>query len=195
MNYDFSKLSYDISELKPHEKVIDKFKDLADQDEFSDPNNDHLLRIAILLVDPYSPFVKTYNTIEQRVAKIFEYLDIKDHILLGKVTTFTEDRISAMIGKLFMLINHYEYQAWYSLWVLYQQVCKRMQDPLDKDDINKDIENKLKVQKQSEEIKNLLLTKEVSLFKDDKLKRLIVSNTAKTISNYAEKYAEDHTVI
>lgn len=196
---DFSKLVYDISKIPTGESVIDFFPELGAYTEFESAKDDNEIKIAILLSDFESPFIKIKD-IKQKSLAIFKYLNIElnskvNKDLFEKVLNYQHERIFGICGSYLQIQNNHDFTHWWNLNQLYYSLMIEMGKPREtNEDVSRYVDRKLKIQKQSEPIKNDLLKVEAELFSDSKMKMAIAKSKITQIRTSAEKNAQINQV-
>lgn len=200
LEFDTSKCTYDVAKISKHQKIIEVYPELSAYDEFMAAENDNEIKIAILLSDFESPFVKIKD-VKQKTIAIFKYLEIpltgsRMNDLFEKVVNYQHERIFAICASYLQIQNNHDFTHWWNLNQLYYSLMAEMGKPRGKEeDVSRYVDRNLKIQKQSEPIKNDLLKIEAELFSDSKMKMAIARSKITQKRNYAEMYADQNSVI
>lgn len=201
VEYDFSLCMYDISVKGDLLKI---YPELNAYEEFVAAHNDNEIKIALLISDEGSPFLKVKD-FKQKLLSIFDLLEIslkndKGKQLFNEILNYANERIAAMCGLFLELQNNHDFTYWWNTNQLYYSLMSEMGKPREKDKdgklepIKDYVDRKLKIQKQAEPIKSDLLNVEAELFSDSKMKASIAKAKIKKIRTYAEMFADENSV-
>lgn len=197
-SYDFSKCMYDISG-PVRGGLLKAFPELSAYEEISNAHDDNEIKIALLITDEGSPFLKVKD-LKQKLLAIFDYLEIalnndRSKLLFNEVLNYTNERIAAMCGLFLQMQNNHDFTYWWNTNQLYYSLMNEMGKPKGKDeDVGKYVNRKLAIQKQAEPIKNDLMNIEANIFSDSKMKAAIAKSKLRLTRSYAEMFAEDNAV-
>lgn len=199
MTLDHSNMTYDLSLLEEGQKIINRFLELAEYEEFNNPEDDDLLKWVIYLCDIGSPYLKQHRNFFKRAKFVQKELNIKNDLLTsfidGTLQLNPQDdwfriKVNAMIYKYFIIMDEGTYTTWLSLFLSFHEMQMFTQISLDYTD--KDYERKFKTK---EEVSRRLPDKQKQLadyerivFADTTIKQIVTKQVAKVIS-WPEKMA------
>lgn len=195
---DFSKLRYDIS--KPG-FLIDNYPELGEFREFTKQTDDIYLKLAVLISDEESPFVRTEKDYTKIIIRSCEFLKIDDFDFIQALVMGSSmldsannqaDKVRQFVHLLFTTLNNWAYQVWYNMMFSFHESSLVIRTPLSPDD--KDYETKAgKKQvmlKQMPTMQKDLVNYEAQIFPNTIVKKIVTQKTA-VITNWPEKMAKD----
>lgn len=192
---DFSKMLYNISIIPENELAIEFFPDLANFDEYKNPNNDKILRVGFLATDQESPFVKSEReNYEARLTKIFDYLKIKDDKLLGKLITGSNEDYENIVNRFFIQCDNLAYIMWSNKLRMFHYIGQMLRKEPDAEDVVGDMTKRAVLDVKLKDIYNDLVEYESVIFTDTPTRRKVRNVLTKLIQP-AEKYAVNKTVV
>jgi len=200
MSHDLSKLYVRIDEAKPDAPLVDQFSELGAFPEFNNAVDDNEIKIAILLGDIDSPFIRIRDR-ETMLRSIFEYLQIpiktKSQIeFFNEVLHYKHIRVIGCWVRYIQILHDTDWTDWVMAQQTYNFLLFQSQIPKDKDEgDDKYLDRRLKIQANIKKIGADLKAIEAKLFPDSKAAREAGLYEMKLISTYAEKYAEENTAI
>lgn len=194
--FDLSKCMIDISKVKPGQKMIEAFPELSVYVEFNSVQDDNWIKLAILLADLDSPFLKIKEN-DLRVRAIFDFLEIgmktpKALEYFDRVLNYKHEAVFDCCSKYLQMQDNDSFASWWSSKILYYELIKEKNKPKESgDSIDVYINRKFKIDDNLEKIAERIRVKEVLLFKDTKMRRAVANAELKKIKTYPEKFAEE----
>lgn len=187
----FDKLRYRIDLVPADELVISHFPELSEHKEFSNPEQDKLLRLAIFATDEGSPFVQTQrDDYEKKIKKTFEYLKITDDTLFGDVINGIHPVFVAMVNRYFIMCDNLAYVMWSDKLRNFHFIGLALREPPKMDNLSADMAKRAALGKQQQDIYRELIELEEKIFPDTFTRRLIKEQVAK-ILQFPEKFARE----
>lgn len=148
-------------------------------------NEDNMLRVAILFIDPESILYKEKD-FELRLRKSLSMLNIPEDskALIAAAINGNSKEWQEVMYEYFRLVHNTTYEAWWSLLQSFHQLNKSLRSN------NVKVRERLLVFKEIKAIKEQLLNLEYDLFQDEHIKRAIAKSALdSSLQGYAEKYA------
>lgn len=198
VEFDTSKCLFDPSKFGGKKRIQDIYPETSAYEEFTGSFEDEI-KIAILLSDFNSPFIKI-TEYKPKVTSIFDYLkldrkDKKYEILFNHLVTFNELRIFSICALYIQIQNNDDFAYWWNLSQLFYSLMSEMGRPRDKEtSVINDVNMKLKIQKQADEIKNTLRECTIDLFGSTEMKMAAARAKLNQTRTYAEMYAVENSV-
>lgn len=195
MTEQFSKMRYDVS--KPG-LLIRNYPELEDFREFKNPLDDELLKLAVLISDENSPFVKEKDYM-RIVLSACDYLKITDNDFTKKLIVGGDsgkaDKVRKFVHLLFTTENNWAYQSWYNFLYAYHESSLVIRTPLDPSESKYEerAKNKQVLLKQLPSMQRDLISYEQQIFPNSIVKQIVTQQTAK-VTNWAEKMAKEQPV-
>lgn len=187
---DLTTLKYDISLVPDGKCVIDKFPDLATYKEFSNRDNDHLLKIAFLATDEGSPFLKKdRDDYEKRITSIFDYLKLDDKELLSSIVLNSNEDYSAIVNRFFVMCDNLAYVMWSDNLFNFHMIGVALRQPPSMNNMIADMEKRAKLQNQRILLHEQLVELEQKIFPDSTTRKIARKEVAK-ILQFPEKMAQ-----
>lgn len=193
---EFNLLRFDPS--KPG-KLIDNYPELLEYKQFSNPEDDIFLKLAILISDEQSPFVRKERNFRGIVVTAGDYLgipeSIQDDLINGNLTDIV-GKIIDMQSVYFAMFNNWEYQSWWDMCFQYHRNSLLLRTPIDfsDKDYEKKSETTQKIRIHQKSLQADLIQYENLIFPaGTNLKKIISSNAAKKITNWPERMAKDYS--
>lgn len=200
MTYDCSKLLVDFTQCPKGVRLTKYFNELAAYTEFTQQQDDNVIRIAILTSDADSPFWKMRGDREIMIKSIFEFLDIGVQNTIGKeflkkVITYSHEGVAECWCAYLQL----QYNIDFSDWAISKQTYDLLiSESLRPRDVNEDAVSyanwRVKLRNQIRILGDDLKEIEPKIFKDSKMARPVAAVEAKKIKGYPEKYARSLNV-
>lgn len=192
---DFSKLRHRIDLIPLTELVIDHFPELAEYKEFSNPDQDNLLRISIFATAEGSPFVKQEREdYEKRLIKIFEYLKYKDARLISKISLGEHSDYESIVNKYVMFCDNLAYVMWLNKLRMFHYIGIALRKPMDMDNPVSDMQKRAALDKQLQDVYTSLIEYEAQVFSDIPTRKKLRQQVAKLLQP-AEQFAQAKQVI
>lgn len=194
--FDLSELQYDFTLVPPKMAIVDYFKELKVFSEFASCQDDNDIKIAILLTDKSSPFVKIKDTTQRAVA-IFDFIGIIDKTKFNSVIDYTNKTIFLICSAYLQMQNNHLFALWWNTNQSFYMLINEMSKPLLKSeakDIPKEVAMRLNIQKQADNIRQDLLKIEAELFSDSAMKHAIALSKITKMRTYPEMYAISNQV-
>lgn len=194
-DFDLSKCLIDFSILKPGQKMVQAFPELSVYPEFK-VQDDNWIKIAILLADFDSPFLKIKEH-DLKVRAIFDFLDIglktqKAKEYYDQVLDYKHEAIYACCSRYLQMQDNDAFASWWSSKVMYYELVKEKNKPKEQaDSIDTYINRKIKIDNHMETVSKRIQDKELLLFKDSKFRRAVAQAELKKITTYPEMFAQD----
>ena len=193
---DFSKMVYDVSKAG---LLIVSYPELGDNRAFMNPEDDLYLKLAVLISDEESPFVRKEKDYTRIITGACDYLNITDFdfiqaLAIGNYHAEAE-KVRQFVHLLFTSLNNWAYQVWYSMMFSFHETALVIRTPLSAED--KDYEAKaLKKQamlKQMPSMQKDLVNYEAQIFPNTIVKKIVTAQTAK-VTNWPEKMAKEQPI-
>lgn len=191
---DFSALAYDIS--KPG-LLIDNYPELKYFEEFSDPKDDLLLKLVVLITDENSPIVRLEKNFTGIVVGACKYLKIEDNFLIECLIMGyghdDVDKVFNMQCSYFRHTSNWEYNTWFDLMFQYHENSLVLRTPLNASDrdYEKKAETKQKIRNHQIELQKTLVQYENQIFPSGtNIKKVITKHVSK-VTNWPEKMARE----
>lgn len=192
---EFDKLRYRIDNVPATKLVIDYFSELKDHEEFSNPEQDQLLRIAIYATDEGSPFVKLEREdYEKRLLRIFDYLNIRDIAPITGLALGTDPDYEKIVTKYLMQCDNLAFVMWYNKLRMFHYIGHALRQPPNMKDIVSDMNKRAQLDNQLQIIYSGLIDYESQIFTDIPSRKKLRKQVSKLLQP-AEQYAVDKTVI
>lgn len=196
MIMNFADLVYDVS--KPG-LLIDNYPELKYFDEFSDPADDQLLKLVVLMTDENSPIVRVEKNFTGIVSAACKYLKITDQNFIESLVmgygSEEIDRVFTMQCAYFRHLNNWEYNTWFDLMFQYHENSLVLRTPLNASDrdYEKKAETKQKIRNHQLELQKTLVQYENQIFPQaTNIKKMITKHVAK-VTNWPERMAKDYS--
>lgn len=191
----FDLMRYDISDLGKNQTVISKYPELAEHNEFKDPKNDTLLRVAMFCTDEKSPFVKLEREdYERRLVKVFQYLGVIDDGLMIELSLGKNKIYENMVNRYFMICDNLAYVMWSNKVRMFHYIGMSLRKAPDLDNMLTDMTNRAKLDTQLKTIYNDLVEYESQVFTDIPTRNKIRKQLAKLLQP-AEQFAVSKQVV
>lgn len=188
---DFKELKYRIDLIPKEELVIEHIPELVDYKEFSNKENDMILRIAFLATDEGSPFLKKdRDDYEKRINAIFDYLKIDNKGLLEAIIINKNKDYSLIVNRFFILCDNLAYVMWSNMLFNFHLIGVALRQPPDMDNMIKDMDSRSVLQKKQKEIHEDLVTYEAKIFSDTATRKMVRKEVSKIIQ-MPEHYAKE----
>jgi hypothetical protein len=200
MSHDLSKLYIKFHEAIPGKKLTEQFSELSAFPEFNNVLDDNEIKIAILMGDIDSPFIRIRNR-ETMLNSIFDYLDIptkikSDQEFFKKVLHYKHSGITGCWVRYIQILHDTDWTDWTMAQQTYNFLLFESQSPEEKDEgPDKYLARRLKIQESIKKIGIDIKLIESKLFPDSKSAREASLYENKRIFTYAEKYAKENTYI
>ena len=195
MDYNFEKLRYRIDLVPIDELVIDKFPELQEHEEFSNPDLDKILRVGIYATDEGSPFVKLEREdYEKRLLRIYDYLKIKDISPITGLALGTDSDYEKIVTKYLMQCDNLAFVMWYNKLRMFHYIGHALRQPPNMKDIVSDMNKRAQLDAQLQVVYNGLLDYESQIFTDIPSRKKLRKQVSKLLQP-AEQYAVDKQVI
>lgn len=200
-DYLLDKLLIDFSKCKRGEKIIDKYPELKSYKEFTQQQDENIIKIAILTSDADSPFWKLRGDRELMIKSIFEFLEIGTVNLRGKeflknVTEYKHEGVSACWCAYLQLQFNIDFSDWCITKETYDMLIQESNRKREDDeDVVKYSQWRVKIRDQIRQLGDDLKAIEPKIFKDSKMARPVAMEMVKKIKNYPEKYAQKGSLI
>lgn len=193
---EFGLLQFDPS--KPG-KLIDNYPELLEYKQFTNPEDDIFLKLAILISDEQSPFVRKERNFRGIVVTAAEYLGIpetiQDDLIYGNLT----DKVAKIIDMqsvYFAMFNNWEYQSWWDMCFQYHRNSLLLRTPIDfsDKDYEKKSETTQKIRIHQKSLSADLIQYENLIFPaGTNIKKIVSKEAAKKITNWPERMAKDYS--
>lgn len=198
-DFDLSKCLIDFSKIKPGQRMIEAFPELSAFPEFKLVQEDKWIKVAILLSDFDSPFLKIKDN-ELRLRAIYDYVEIglktqKNQEEFQEVLEYKHIIVIDCCSRYLQMQNNHDFASWWSSNLLYYELIKEKNAPKSPgDSIDVYTNRKLKIEDNLERILVRIKEKEAMLFKDSKMRMAIARSQVQKIKTYPEQMAEENTV-
>lgn len=193
--YDCSKLLVDFTQAPKGIRLIEHFSELNAYQEFTQQQDDNIIRIAILTSDADSPFWKLRGDREIMLKSIFEFLEIGMLNLKGKefyqkVLDYKHEGIAACWSAYLQM----QYNIDFSDWAISKQtydmlIAESNRQRAEGEDAVNYANWRVKLRNQIRLLGDDLKQLEPKIFKDSKMARPVALEEVKKIKGYPEKYA------
>lgn len=196
----FDDLYFDVSKFGDKKPIDKVYPELSAYKEDIKNINWKEWKVAVLIIDIGSPFVKIKDPV-QKINSVFEELGFdrekKDEVIYKD---YIEQRQSGIIDACSFLIeyfNNHKFAAWYEMNKTYYELNRAISKKLDptSDRYDKDLDRKINLQAKADIMINSLTKYEVDLFGSASMKADAVYKSKKRRKmNWNEKYADDNQV-
>lgn len=191
----FAQLKYRIDLVPKDQFVIDHFPELADYKEFSDKENDLILRIAFFATDEGSPFLKKErDDYEKRITAILEYLKVDDSELLNEIVINVNQAYSSIVNRFFTLCDNLAYVMWSNMLFNFHMIGVALRQTPDMKNLTVEMDKRAKLQSQQADLHEKLISYEAQIFADTATRKMIRKEVAKIIQ-FPEKMAMEKSPI
>lgn len=193
MKFDTSECYFNPSRFGGDTKIQDVYPESSAYTEFLSPEED--IKIAILLSDFKSPFLKIKDH-KQKVQMIFKFLGINTKTgrykkVLEDIEDFRDRSIYPLCAIYIQIQNNEEFSYWWNLSQLYYELMAEMGRPREQgESLDRNVNMKLKIQKQADEIKETLSDCSVNLFGTSEMKMAVARAKLEKTRTYPEMHAE-----
>lgn len=176
-------MRYDPNCKEPIEERYPTLKGITDDDK--------LLRFVLFMIQEDSPFLLAdIDDYEKRLEKVSKHLNADyPNILNGENLEYNK-----VCHSVFSRMDNIAYVIWQSKLINFQQLTMFLRSPLNVDDMEKSINQRLNVEKQLPIIHKALVDYEKQLFPDVYTRKVIREETSRLLQ-FAEKHAVSKTVI
>lgn len=191
---DFEKLPYDIS--RPG-LLVENYPELTYYGEFSDPADDKLLKLVVLITDENSPFVRSEKSFTGIVTSACNYLGLGDPYFIDLLVTGHSseetDKVFSMQCAYFRHLNNWEYNTWYDLMFQYHENSLVLRTPLNASDkdYEKKAETKQKIRNHQVELQKTLVQYESQIFPTNTNTKKVITKHVAAITNWPERMARE----
>jgi len=153
--------------------------------------DDKLLRVVILMISEDSPFLQAdRDDYDARLAKVLKHLKAEyPDILSGENKEYNK-----IATALFMMMDNLAFVIWQSKLINFHQLTMFIRSPMNTDDIEKSVRERLNVEKQLPAIHKSLVDYERQIFPDAQTRKVVREETARLLQ-FAERFAESKTTI
>lgn len=168
------------------EPMIQKYPSLA-----GITKDDKLLRVVLYMIQEDSPFLlDDKDNYEARLEKVQKHLDSDyPNIMRGENMDYNHIATS-----LFMMMDNLVYVMWQSKILNFAQLTAFLRKPLNVDDIEKSVRERLNVEKALPEMHKSLVEYEKQIFPDTHTRKVVRQETARLLQ-FAEKNADPKQVL
>jgi hypothetical protein len=153
--------------------------------------DDKLLRVAIWMISDDSPFLLAdREDYASRLKKVLKHVGAEyPRIAEGENLEYNKIATS-----LFMLMDNLAYVIWQSKLINFHQITSYIRQPMDIDDMERSIRERMNIEKQLGDIHKSLVDYEKQIFPDSETRKVVRQETARLLQ-YAEKNAMQKGVI
>lgn len=153
-------------------------------------NDDKLLRVVIWMISEDSPFLLAdREDYESRLAKVLKHVDAEyQRIAEGENLEYNK-----VATALFMMMDNLVYVAWQSKLINFHQLTMFLRSPLNLDDPEKSIKQRLDIEKYLPDMHKSLVEYEKQIFPDTHTRKIVRQETARLLQ-FAERFAVNKQV-
>lgn len=197
--YDLSKCMINIEEVKPGQRMVEAFPILYNFPEFKRVQQDKFIKIAILISDFKSPFIRIKDP-KIKVESVFDFLELGLNTKSAQkefedIYLFRHETVIDCCCRYIQMQNEHEFSSWWSQNLLYYELQRENSKPRGKDeDINVYTNRKIRIDESLEKIGKKLQEKESILFGDASMKKAIALSLLNKIKTYPEMLAMEDTI-
>lgn len=179
--YDFFKRKKVFKEL-PKEKA---YKDWMHHDL------DLLLKVIILMVDTESPLADEADFDHRKIQSVLVLKANRNARVLKEVDS-EGIFFSFLVYEFFKSISDMDYESWYSLKMLYHELCRQARRPMSPNADAGEINARAKLPTAIASTEAELKAKQVSLFKSKRLEKILINESARDeVGGWPEEFAEE----
>lgn len=199
MEYQCDKLLVNFTTCPKGKRLVDHFPDLHAFEEFTQQQDDNVIKIAILTSDADSPFWKLRGDREIMIKTIFEFLDIGMVNLRGKefyknVMDYKHEGVVQCWSAYLKMQYNVDFTEWAITKQTYDMLIGEAGRPQAEGEKMENYANwRVKVRNQIRDLGADLKKIEPLVFKDSKMAQPVSVAVIKKIKNYPEKYAKQFT--
>lgn len=198
---DTSKLLLDFTKCPKGTKLINFFPELTSFKEFLEQKDENIIRLAIALTDPESPWLKIKDR-ESMVKSVFEFLNIDTTLksnakFYEDVVNYHHEQVGICKARYLQIIHNVDWTEYVMTRETFDFLTMEANRPMDKDEnrdkyLQRRVTLKTQIQNAGKDLKKI----EAIIFPDSKAAReaALLESKGKIVS-YPEKYAQDRTVI
>lgn len=196
VSFNCEKLLIDFTKVKRGVKIIDHYPELRSFEEFTQQQDENIIKIAILTADADSPFWKLRSDRELMIKSIFDFLEIGTANLRGKeflkkVIEYKHSAVAECWCAYLQLQYSIDFNDWAITKETYDQLLQESnRQRVDGEDIVAFSNWRLKIRNLIRQYGDDLKAIEPKIFKDSKMARPVALELNKKIKNYPEKYAQ-----
>lgn len=159
--------------------------------EWTDEDLDLLIRVIVIMVDPESPLAEEHDFEQRRKQSL---ICVKGHLndkVLHEVH-FQGRLFSQLVYHFFKIVNDIPYESWYSMKIAFHEFTRQIRRPIPDDADAGIINARAKIGPAMTEIERVLKEKQVALFRDKRLEKLVLEEAAdQEVGGWAEEFAEE----
>lgn len=195
MSYDISKLYIPILNPTDGLPLVEVHSELQAFPEFH-RCDDWRIKIAVLSSDIDSPFVRIKER-ETMVKAIFDYLDLKDPVLMEAVIKYKDDLTNLASLRYLQILHETDFTDLILARKDYDFFLQKANESKEeKESDEKYLERKNKLRKTIKDLGQEVRAIEAKIFPDSKAAReAMLAESKSKIALFAEKYAESNTYI
>ncbi|HEY4196881.1 MAG TPA: hypothetical protein VGM63_15165 [Mucilaginibacter sp.] len=193
--FDCSKLLVNFLNAPKGKRLVEYFPELAVFTEFTQQQDDNVIRIAILTADADSPFLKLRGDREKMITNIFEFLEIgivnlKGKEYLQKVLDYKHEGVAACWSAYLQMQYNIDFSDWSISKQTYDMlIAESNRQRADGEDAVNYANWRVKLRNQIRLLGDDLKELEPKIFKDSKMAKPVAFEQLKKIRGYPEKYA------
>lgn len=201
-DFDTSKLLVDFTQCKKGVRLVNHFSELSAFDEFSQQQDENIIKIAILTADVDSPFLKLRGDHGIMLKTIFDFLHIGMENKIGKeffnkVLEYKHEGLAQCWSAYLQLQYNVDFTDWAISKQTYDMLINesnRQRDETRESAI--DYANwRIKLRNQIRQIGEDLKKIEPVIFKDSKMAKPVALEERKKIKSYPERHAIKHSLM
>lgn len=196
---DFSKLLVPFQKCPKGVRLVDHFSELKAFKEFTQQQDDNIIKIAICTSDIDSPFMKIKDR-QAMLESVFDYLEIglktqAKKEMFEQIFTYQHEAIAGCWARYYQMQYNIQYTEWAMTKQTYDILIFELNRPKQEgEDELAYVRRRVNITRDLKSVGAELKIIEAELFPDTKQKKVIAMHEIKIIS-YPEKYAKSATAI
>lgn len=198
---DISRILLDFSKKPPLVKMTEFHPELLAFKEFINQKDDDIIKIAILMTDPESPFLKIKDR-ETMVSSIFEYLGIdlegeKYKGFFDDIVNYRHEEIGQCKARCLQIVHNVDWTEYVMTRETFDYLTMEANKPMSADDetdqyINRRVKLKDQIKKAGIDLKSM----EARIFPDSRSAReTAILDAKRKITSFPERYSQERSVI
>jgi hypothetical protein len=154
-------------------------------------DDDKLLRVVIWMISEDSPFLLAdREDYASRLTKVLKHVGAE----YPRIAEGENKEYNAVATGLFMMMDNLVYVAWQSKLINFHQLTMFLRSPLNLDDPEKSIKQRLDIEKYLPDMHKSLVEYERQIFPDTHTRKVVKKETARLLQ-FAEKFSDVKGVI
>lgn len=196
-DFDCSKLLINFTNVPRGTKIVDYFPELKSFVEFTQQQDENIIKIAILTSDADSPFWKLRSDRQIMIEGIFDFLQIGTQNIIGKeflqkVVEYKHEGVTLCWCAYLQIQYNIDFSDWCITKETYDMLIRESMRARDeaKETIVEYSNWRIRIRNEIRKLGDDLKQIEPKIFRDSKMARPVAMEEIKKIKNYPEKYAK-----